>query len=160
MGTKEFIEVYLPLSDGLYRFAYHLLESAPEAQDAVQDLYVKLWNSREKLDGVASAKAYCLTLLRNLCIDRIRRLSRSPVDADLSRAPDGPQADGDALESRETLSRVMNAIASLPPAQRQVMEMKVFEELSYEEIAERTGMSNLTLRVLLSQARKKLRSVL
>ena len=61
-------------------------------------------------------------------------------------------------DAREKLERVMAAIERLPARQRDVMKMYVFEEMSYEEIAEKTGMSNLTLRVLLSNARKSLRS--
>ena len=61
-------------------------------------------------------------------------------------------------DAREKLERVITAIERLPARQRDVMKMYVFEEMSYDEIAEKTGMTNLTLRVLLSNARKSLRN--
>lgn len=64
----------------------------------------------------------------------------------------------DDYDAREKLERVLAAIERLPARQRDVMKMYVLEEMSYDEIEKRTGMSNLTLRVLLSNARKSLRS--
>lgn len=158
MNERCFNESFLPLADGLYRFAFHILESESEAEDAVQDLYVRLWNARDSLDSIAAPKAYCLTLLRNMCIDRIRKAARSGTerigDPGISSDPD------ELIESRETLHRVMKEMEKLPSGQRKVLEMKVLEDLSYDEISARTGMNNLTLRVLLSQARKKLKAVL
>lgn len=159
MTSAEFIQTYLPLREGLYRVAFYILESEADAEDAVQDLYVRLWSSIDSLETVRNPKSYCITLMRNICIDRIRRSSRN-CGTDI---PDMPAPDTDQqkkLESREQLFRLSEAIGKLPDGQRKVLQMKVFEDLSYEEIAEATGMNNLTLRVLLSQARRKLKNVI
>ncbi len=52
MTGEVFKSIYLPLSDGLYRVAYYILESRSDAEDAVQDLYIKLWESIDRLDKV------------------------------------------------------------------------------------------------------------
>lgn len=159
MTGPQLTETYKTLSDGLYRIAYYVLESQADAEDAVQDLFIKLWNTRDRLDTVGSMKAYCSTLMKNLCIDRLRRQSHTgsePIAADIACTR---QFEDDLLD-REKLERVMAAMDSLPARQRDVMRMYVFEEMSYEEISEKTGMSNLSLRVLMSNARKSLRKLI
>ena len=157
MTSELLTESFKSLSDGLYRVAYYMLESQADAEDAVQDLFIKLWGNREQLDTVLNFKAYCTTLMKNLCIDRLRKESKVQG---MEPGPDIAESrlvDED-YDAREKLERVMAAIERLPGRQRDVMKMYVLEEMSYDEIEERTGMSNLTLRVLLSNARKSLRS--
>lgn len=157
MTSELLTESFKSLSDGLYRVAYYMLESQADAEDAVQDLFIKLWGNREQLDTVLNFKAYCTSLMKNLCIDRLRKESKVQG---MEPGPDIAESrlvDED-YDAREKLERVMAAIERLPGRQRDVMKMYVLEEMSYDEIAERTGMSNLTLRVLLSNARKSLRS--
>ena len=157
MTPEVLTESFKSLSDGLYRVAYYMLESQADAEDAVQDLFIKLWGNRDQLDTVLNFKAYCTTLMKNLCIDRLRKEQKVQS---MEPGPDVAESrlvDED-YDAREKLERVLAAIERLPGRQRDVMKMYVLEEMSYEEIAEKTGMSNLTLRVLLSNARKSLRS--
>ena len=157
MTPEVLTESFKSLSDGLYRVAYYMLESQADAEDAVQDLFIKLWGNRDQLDTVLNFKAYCTTLMKNLCIDKLRKEQKVQS---MEPGPDVAESrlvDED-YDAREKLERVLAAIERLPGRQRDVMKMYVLEEMSYEEIAEKTGMSNLTLRVLLSNARKSLRS--
>ena len=159
MGYREFSEIFIPLGGQLYRVAYFILESESDAQDAVQEMFVRLWEQRESLETVVNPKAYCITLVRNICIDMIRR---SGTCRSTSGIPDTIPAGTDTaerMEQRERMARVMDAIDRLPDRQRQVLRMRVFQELSYKEIEEKTGIGYLTLRVLLSQARKQLKKV-
>ena len=71
MTERQFHTAYLSLAETLYRIAFYMLESEAEAEDALQELYLKLWDNRDSLDGVRSPKAYSITLLKNLCLDRI-----------------------------------------------------------------------------------------
>ena len=156
MNGQEFIETFMPLRDNLYKVAYYILESREDARDAVQDLYVKLWNSKDALDAVANPKAYCITLLRNDCIDRIRKAQKS---GEVDMPQEMPGGNGEEyIVGREALGRALKAMEKLSPAQREVLRMSALEGLSYEEMSQRTGMNNLTLRVLLSQARKRIRN--
>lgn len=158
MDVREFNRVYVPLAEYAYRVAYRILESREAAEDAVQDLYVKLLDSRDTLDEVQSPKAYCLTLMRNLCIDRIRRSRKESHPGNeafsVSAAPDS------GLIERETIARVLRIVDGLPEKQRRVLKMKVFDGLSYEEISKATGLSMINLRVLLSMARKNIRRMI
>ena len=91
MTKEEFKARYLPLSDGLYRIAFHYLEDSQDAQDAVQDVYIKLWKSVSSLDKVANPEAYSYTLMRNACIDRLRRSKKTVQAGELQeKAGDDP----------------------------------------------------------------------
>lgn len=159
MTREEFNVQVLPLSDSLYRVAFYLLESETDAMDAVQDLFVKLWKGRESLEEVKNLKAYCITMMKNLCYDIIRKASRiQSVEVPESLSA-GSNAEKELMD-KERLSRVMAAMEKLPKSQREVLKMYVFDELSYEEIAQKTGKSNLNLRVLISMARKNLKELL
>lgn len=159
MTAGEFTDIYLPLRECAYRLALHFLESAQDAEDAVQDLYIKLWRSLDDLDSVRNPKAYCLTLTRNICVDRIRKEGRHGCSGLTDTVADESDT-ADGIVSRESLARAVKAMESLPASQRDVLRMKVFEDLTYEEMAERTGMSYLTLRVLLSRARSRIRKMI
>lgn len=158
MTSREYTDIYLPLSERLYRIAYYILESEDDAKDVVQDLFIKLWNSRDTLDSVHNPQAYCITLLRNMAIDRIRK--RNIYDGPPPETVCGNDDVHRDIENREKLKMLKDAIGKLSESQRRLLHMKVFEGLSYDEISRETGMNNLTLRVLLSQARRKLKNLL
>ncbi len=157
MTESRFNKDYLPLAETLYRIAYYMLESETEAEDAVQEVYLKLWESRERLDGVRLPKAYCIRMLKNLCLDRIRRVQFLSYHAELPEKAFMPQTE-DTIDARTRLDKVLEAVKALPDRQRQVLILRTVEGLSYEEIAGKTGMNYITCRVLMSQARSKIKS--
>ena len=159
MTYEQFCDIYLPLTDGFYRVAYYILESEQDARDAVQDLFIKLWNSRDTLDSVHNPMGYGIRLLKNLCIDRIRKESRL-ARADLSEEiPADDTADGPQY-AKEQAERLMRAVRKLPERQRAVLEMKLLRGMSNEQISKETGMSNLAVRVMISRARTKIKEAL
>ena len=133
---------------------YYILEDRADALDAVQDLYVKLWKMRDSLDLVRNPGAYGALLMRNLCIDRIRRLTPSeelPVDLPGKEPPD------EELIRKESLGTLLRAMDSLPDSQRKLMNLHVLQGKTYDEIAAETGLSPLNIRVQVSLARKRLK---
>lgn len=159
MTYQQFCDIYLPLSEGLYRVAYYLLESEQDAKDAVQDLFIKLWDSRETLDNVHNPMGYSIRLLKNQCIDSLRkksRLARADLTDEIASddTADGPQA------AREQTERLMRAVRKLPEKQRKVLELKMLHEMSNDQISQETGMSNLAVRVMISRARAKIKEAL
>ena len=142
----------------LYRIAFHILEQQDEAEDAVQETFLKLWEIRDKLDDVESAKAYSIRILKNECLDRLHKAKKSvPADQVLVREPISPT--DEQIDARRRLEKVLGAIKSLPDSQKQVLLLRTVEGLSYEEISKKMGMSQLTLRVLLTRARGALRNL-
>lgn len=159
MTPKEFTETFIPLGELLYRTAFYMLESRADAEDAVQDLYIRLWDSRERLGELRNPKAYCITLMKNLCIDRIRKNSGKQHSQLEESMPDTEETDSAAI-GKDSAKLMAGYIAALPEAQKQVLHLHMAKEMSNDEIASETGMSNLTVRVLLSRARKRLREQL
>ena len=157
MTENQFHKEYLSLAETLYRIAFYMLESEAEAEDAMQEVFLKLWDTRDSLDGVRSPKAYSITLLKNLCLDRIRRARHLCFPEQLPEQP-APHLQDDEMDERMRLDKVLKAIKALPDRQREILLLRTVEGLSYEEIAERTGMNPLTLRVLLSRARTTIKN--
>lgn len=157
MTERAFHTAWMPLQARFYRIAFYILESEADAKDAVQDLYLKLWNLRDHLEMVQNPSAYGTMLLKNLCIDRIRRARPTePPDEALALEPPADET----LQSREELQQVRKAIGLLPATQRKLLMLRVFEGLSYEEIAQKTGLSPLNIRVQVSLARKRIKQSL
>ena len=157
MTEHQFHTVWLFLHDRVWRLAFYIMEDEPDAKDAVKDLYLKLWELRDGLELIQNPSAYGSLMLRNLCIDRLRR--RKP-SAELNE----PMALGEppdlALERREDLQTLQAAIEKLPPTQRKLIGLRVLRGLSYKEIEKETGLSGLNIRVQVSLARKRLKALL
>ena len=154
MTDREFHTVWLPLQGRFYRVAYFLLENEADAKDAVQELYIKLWNLRDHLELIREPAAYGSLLMKNLCIDRIRR--RRPREELREDMASGLTPDRE-LEIRDEWQAVAKSMDSLPSSQRKLLRMRILEGLSYQEISKKTGLSPLNIRVQVSLARKKLR---
>ena len=157
MTESRFHKDYLPLAETLYRIAYYMLESEAEAQDAVQEVYLKLWESRAELSEVRMPKAYCIRMLKNICTDRIRRAGFLSYPEQLPEIESVAPSD-DTIDRKTRLNKVLEAVKALPERQRQVFILRTMDNLSYEEISKRTGINYLTCRVLLSQARSKIKA--
>ena len=159
MTSEQFNSSYLSLAPTLYKVAFYILETQDDAEDAVQELYLKLWKNRDALDAVRNPRAYAVTLLRNICLDRIRQAYRI-VDAEPQEGSCGVFDPDRAMDERERLQRVLAAVKSLPDEQRDILILRTVEGLDYNEIAALTGTGYLTLRVLLAKARKKLKETI
>jgi len=159
MNESLFHKEYLPLAETLYRIAYYMLESEADAEDAVQELYLKIWESRDVLNGIRLPKAYAVRMLKNLCVDRMRKAGHETCPEELPQTGFSPSPD-EALDARTRLNKVLEAVKSLPDRQRKVLILRTVDGMSYKEIAERTGMNYLTCRVLLSQARASIRHII
>jgi len=161
MGSEEFNKVWLPLAGRFFRVAYYILESEAEAQDAVQDLFVKLWKRKDSFGTINNPLALGLTMIKNICLDRVRSASRSrtvhPDTEILASVTAQDETLDEGLINRENLKMIRECMARLPEKQRKVLEMRVFDNMSYPQIAQLTGLSEINVRVKLSEARKKLK---
>lgn len=150
-------EIWLPLADRFYRVAYHLLESREDAEDAVQELYLKLLTMSDRILYVREPSAFGITLLKNICIDRIRRRERrraEHLEEYMAAEISGPEK---SATDRDSLRLLMREMEKLPDRQAAVLKMRALEGLEYDEIARRTGLSQVNVRVLVSMARKTLK---
>ena len=155
---SDFNTIWIPLADRFYRVAYYLLESEEDAEDALQELYLKLWAARSGLSGVQNPSAYGISMMKNICIDRIRkRMVRKSEPLDKVPHPEDAHTES-RTDIKDTLRYLLQEMEKLPDKQRVVLRMRAVEGLEYEDIARRTGLSEVYIRVLVTMARKTLRS--
>lgn len=141
----------------MLRLAVRYMEDADEAEDVIQDVLLKLWFLRDKLDGYRSVDALAAVITKHLCINTLRGARMETVDLEQGMAIDGGDtADKKLLETEET-DEILRAIASLPNLQQAVLRMKHIEGFEVEEIARLTGSTPIAVRTNLSRARKKIR---
>lgn len=150
----------------MFRYAKRLLGDEAEAEEAVQDAFLRLTRHRERLDGFASARAYIFRVVRNVCIDRKRALARrlqvisdDGLDADSCRHQAAGTPETDCL-SAETVRRIVEAMNALPDVEAETLSLIVVEGLSYQETAAATDVPIGTVRSRLNRARRTLREVL
>ena len=155
MTHTEFKKRFLPLQKRLYREAFRMLCDSFEAEDAVQNLYLKLWEKRDELNTIATPEAYCRTLLKNICIDRWRVI-RYHNEVSEVPAEDIAEVSPPDIERQETHECLEKFLAGLPQQHSRVMQMRM-NGCSFEEIESVTGLSQINIRVIVSRARKKFR---
>lgn len=161
MDREEFRDFWMPHSERFYRVAYHILENREDARDAVQDLFIRLWKI-PSVATMANPAAYAMTILRNLCLDRVRHAAvvrAETMDESLPLEDRSAAADR-ALETEETVRRLASAMSGLSEKQRKLIKLRLVKGMAYNEISQITGISELSLRVMLSTTRKQLKNKL
>ncbi|MDR1984602.1 MAG: sigma-70 family RNA polymerase sigma factor [Prevotellaceae bacterium] len=158
MNTKQFNNKILKLADNAYRLAKSILNSEFEAQDAVQDLNLKLWEKRNELDKIENITGFVLRSMRNLCLDKLRQ---KYIENELSDTLEYSEADPHSkLEKKDMATQVTILINRLPELQRTIIRMRDVEGMEFDEIAEITSLTENAIRVNLSRARQKIREQL
>lgn len=156
-----FTALYKKYSAGIYTFCTNLTKSRQDAQDMVQEIFVKLWDSRQKLSPDASARGFLFVLAKNMLIDAYRKRVNDPVYEDYIEYSNSLGSEDESrIEYQEFLTIVKSQIDTLPPAQRRVMNLSKIENLSIKEIAERLNVSQQTVMNQSSQGLKHLREKL
>ena len=148
MELKEFKITVLPLRAKLLNYARKLTDEPEDAEDAVQEVLLKLWNKRLELEQYRSIEAFAMTLTHNICIDMWRCKRNDTLSLDIVQA-----------EIKDEIHLMHEIIDSLPNLQRTIMRMKDIEGYETDEIAEITGCGPEAIRSNLSRARKKVRDV-
>ena len=158
MPASLFKQLLLPLYPRLQRVALRLLGNVEDAEDIVQEVYMKLWSKRDALPDVQDVEAYCVTLTKNMCIDRLRIAEVEKEDVDEVPTMLAATDDVEALvERHDAVEQVKQIIETLPEHQQQVITLRDMEDCSFEEIAEQTGLTAVNIRMLLSRARRTIR---
>ena len=158
MEASEFKRKFLPLNHKLYRIAFCLTGNKEDAEDMVQDAYLRIWERRADLDGIDNLEAFSVTVVKNVCLNMLRN-RRQDEEIDSGQRPDVvAETDvGREIESRDVMGIVAALIERLPERQRDVIRMRDVGDCSFEEIGMSTGLSPGNIRTLLSRARKRIK---
>lgn len=158
MELDDFKSKILPLTGKLYHYAYLFLKDRDEAEDAVQEVYLKLWKIRESLVRYNSLEAFAMKVTKNWCLDRLK--AKKPIYTGSYQPWIENMSDDDPHNSLETIDRLnllFTLIDKLPEQQKLIIQLRELENMEFEEIAEIMDMSINTIRVNLSRARSKMK---
>ena len=150
MDKNEFISLVLPLKDRLFRVAWCILRSKEEAEDIVQDVMLKVW--RDEKGKVENLAAYCYTMARNLALNRL------VLKDNRSKELEGAYEQEVQEQPLEKMKLLYRMIDGLPGLQRDVVQLRDMEGLSYRDIAKTLQVTEEQVKVNLFRARKKIKT--
>ena len=141
MNQKEFLAQVTPIQDRLYRLAKRLLVSEDEAQDATQEILIKLWSNRKKIKKLRSIEAFAVTMTKNYCYDKLKAKSSSNLQLVHSNYEDQHYNTVKASENNDSVNWVLKLMKELPEQQRLILHMRDVEQYSNSEIAKELDMT-------------------
>jgi len=154
-GDRDaFHALYGRHAPALFRYLRHRVRGREAAEDLVQELFVRIWSRREKLDPSQSIKAYAFRIAGNLAIDHLRRKIADPIDGSAEVPEHASQPEDERLEQRRRLDMAMSKLSE---EQRKVFQLSRFGGLTYAEIATSLSISVKMVEYHMTRALKKLR---
>jgi RNA polymerase sigma-70 factor (ECF subfamily) len=161
MSKDILLTVFTRLRKNLLCQAQRILTSEEDAEDVVQEAFYKLWRSNYTLKTTNEAEALAHTTIRNLSLDELRKQERrQPYPLDPERDSPLQRSALEEIEIQERFEQIETIIESeLSPSEQRVMQLKEYEERSIEEIAQLMNLTEAAVRMKLSRARKRIRTV-
>lgn len=158
MQKISFRNDILPLKDKLFRLALCITRNREEAEDIVQDTMLRVWNRREEWNVWETVEGFCLTICRNLAIDRSQKMDARHVELtpEVTELPDMAAPDK-LMERDERLGLLHRLITELPEKQRTILQLRDVEGKSYKEIAEILQLTEEVVKVNLFRARQRIK---
>lgn len=159
MKKVSFRNDILPLKNILYRLALRITCNHAEAEDIVQDTLMKVWNRRERWDEIDSIEAFCMTICRNLALDRMRKMDNhnNSLDDSIRETPSATRNPYEEMNQKDRIQLVRKLVDSLPEKQRTCMQLRDFEGKSYKEVAEILQISEDQVKVNIFRARQTIK---
>ena len=157
-ADRSFFNQIEEIRNKIFRITKRILVSQEEAEDATQEVIVKLWQMDEsKRNGFKSLEAYSVTMAKNYCLDRLK--SKQAQNLSLDERYSGSVSDSltKKIEQRDDLNWVGKLIDELPEKERMIIQLREIEQYNFDEIAAILNLPEGTIRVYLSRIRKKLR---
>ncbi len=159
MQIQAFNKELIPIKDKLFRLAKSMLQHHEDAEDALQEVYIKLWNNKEFFDDLKNPEAYAMKVMKNFCLDKIKRAKNKHMveikDHEIGRENFTPF---NRVSFDNLRDLMLKLFSTLPEQQRMIIHMRDIEHYSFDEIEKVTGMNVNAIRVNLSRARKNVKS--
>ena len=156
---QAFAALYHKYHRKLFYFVLNLTQSQQTAEDALQEVFLKIWADRKQLTGISNFNAWIFRITKNHVLNGLRRMAQETlILAEIARDINAGTEDTYALLSYKDVHAVLKAgMNELPPQQKLVMELSRDEGLKYEEIGARMNISPLTVKKHAAQALQYLR---
>ena len=151
----------LPFKDKLYRFALNIVGNTFDAEDIMQELMIKIWNRMDQYNSIDNKEAWCMTVTRNLAIDKTRNKKVKTNDiSEYHHLRDDDVTQDRKIEIDERFGSIMNLVNQLPEKQREIVHLRDVEGYTYQEIADMTETTLDCVKVSLHRGRKTLKEQL
>lgn len=160
MNQTAFLNLVLPFKDKMYRLAKRLLVSNEEAEDATQEILLKLWTNKTKIAGYKNTEAFAMTMTKNYCFDRLKSKQAQNLRIVHNNYKDESTELEKNIEHQDSLAWIDKLMQQLPSQQRMVMQLRDIEQYEFSDIAKVLEMKETAVRVNLSRARKTIREQL
>jgi len=160
MTQTAFLNLVLPFKDKMYRLAKRLLVSNEEAEDATQEILLKLWTNKAKIATYKNTEAFAMTMTKNYCFDRLKSKQAQNLRIVHNNYKDESTALQKQVEHQDSLAWVNKLMQQLPLQQRMIMQLRDIEQYEFSDIAKVLEMKETAVRVNLSRARKTIREQL
>lgn len=161
MAQETLLDTLMALQPALQLTAEKLLHSEADAEDAVQEALIDLWQRRNELDHVRDLRAYAMQSLKNRCISFLRKSRDIATDKiELFDSVDDDAIREEVALTEERAARLDTMMAQLPERQREAVTMRYIEGVSHEEMQRRLGMSSTNVYATLSRAMSALKSMI
>ena len=151
----------LPLKNELFRLALRITLNRDDAEDVVQETMLKVWNRREQWEQIESMEAFCMTICRNLALDRLKRMENqnASLEDEGHDTPDqsyGANPEEQAVQ-HDRVERVRLLMDKLPEKQRTCMQLRDIEGKSYKEIAAVMSITEQQVKTNIFRARQTIK---
>lgn len=164
MASDFFNQSVLPLKDKLYRLALSIVKDRTEAEDIVQDVFLKIWSKQDEWELIDNVEAYCYRSIKNLSFDRLESMaarSAEKYNAEMDNMmfidTKNPHT---AFVEKEQIDIIFRCVEKLSENQRMVFQLREIEGMSYKDIAKSLDMSEELVKVSLFRARRKIKELL
>lgn len=159
MKKISFLNDILPLKNILYRLALRITQNRAEAEDIVQDTMIKVWKNQDNWGRIDSIEAYCLTITRNLALDRNKKMDNQhqSIEEKQIDQPDQSSNPYEEMNHKDFISLIKRLVDDLPEKQRSCMQLRDFEGKSYKEIAMILGITEEQVKINIFRARQAIK---
>lgn len=159
---SAFTALVIKYREGVYRIARRMLGNHEDAADTAQEVFIRAHRALGRFDGRSQLYTWLYRITVNLCLDARARAARFPladVEEGVHERTPGPGTE-EAFEGREAGRAAARAVCALPPRQRAMVVLRLYQDLPYQEIARIMGCSEGTVKATMFAALRKLRRVL
>ena len=160
MTQEAFLHIVMPFKDKVFRLAKRLLVSREEAEDATQEILLKLWKNKKQIQDYKNVEAFSMTMTKNFCLDKLKSKHAQNLKIVHSNYQDGNTSLQKQIELNDSVDWVGKIIEDLPEQQKIILQMRDVEQYEFAEISKILDMNETAIRVALSRARKSIREKL
>ena len=136
MTTEEFNNKVIPVKDKIFRLARRILNSAEDAEDIVQEVFLKMWSKDIDISSLKNIDAFMLVITKNLCLDKIRWSGQHKLETNSQTSGINNATPHKILEIKDEVAGIHQIIRQLPLIQQMIVQMRDIEGLEFDEMEE------------------------